>query len=129
MTRYLTLEDILGAAEIILGPQMSVRDLGLLDAAVGRPAASAFGADAYPTIWQKAAALFHSIVASHPFADGNKRMGWAATAAFLEFNGCAARYTEDEAFDLVMDIATGSLADVPKIAVRLEGLFVPPAEG
>lgn len=105
----------------ILGPggAAQVRDIGLLDAAVGRPASSAFGADAYPTIHEKAAALLHSIVSGHPFADGNKRMGWAAGAAFLELNGATLRHTEDAAFEFVMAVATGELRDVAKIAEKL----------
>ncbi|HEY3504822.1 MAG TPA: type II toxin-antitoxin system death-on-curing family toxin [Actinocatenispora sp.] len=121
MTRYLSLATVLAGAEVILGPAPGVRDVGLLDSAIGRPAASAFGADAYPTIWEKAAALLHSIVSGHPFVDGNMRMGWAACVVFLELNGEELHHTEDDAFELVMAVAAGELADVPKIAERLEG--------
>lgn len=120
MIRYLSLDQVLAGAEVILGPAATVRDMGLLDGAVGRPASSAFGVDAYPTLFEKAAALLHSIVSSHPFTDGNKRMGWAAAAAFLQLNGQESHHTEDEAFELVMAVATGAITDVPKIAERLE---------
>jgi len=66
--------------ERLVGPDM-LRDFGLLDSAVMRPQASAFGDDAYPTIHEKAAALLHGLARNHPFVDGNKRTAWAATSS------------------------------------------------
>ena len=48
---------------------------------------TAFGDDAYPDIWTKAAALLQSIVTNHALVDGNKRLGWLSTGVFLEING------------------------------------------
>ncbi|MEX1043623.1 MAG: type II toxin-antitoxin system death-on-curing family toxin [Acidimicrobiia bacterium] len=113
---YLTLEDLLGLVRRLgAGP---VRDLGLLDAAAGRPRSSAFGEDAYPTLQLKAAALLHSIVANHSLVDGNKRLGWIATAVFLDINGETVELGDDEAFQLVLAVAEGRL-DVEDIADRL----------
>ena len=58
--------------ERFVGPDM-LRDFGMLDSAVMRPQASAFGDDAYPTIHEKATALLHGLARNHPFVDGNKR--------------------------------------------------------
>jgi death-on-curing family protein len=63
-----------------------VRDGGLLESAVARPFHSAFGEDAYPTTFEKAAALFHSLIANHPFQDGNKRTAVLALNHFLLAN-------------------------------------------
>ncbi len=52
-----------------------VRDIDMLLAAADRPRASVFGADAYPSLKEKAAVLLHSIARNHPFTDGNKRTG------------------------------------------------------
>lgn len=102
-----------------------MRDLGLLEAAAARPATTVFGADAYPAVLEKAAALLHSIVTSHPLLDGNKRLGWVAAATFLEVNGVGVRDDrEDDAYDLVIDVATGAADDVQVIAKRLAGLVV-----
>lgn len=49
-----------------------------LEAAVMRPAASAFGEDAYGTLAEKAGALLESLVIGHAFMDGNKRVAFAA---------------------------------------------------
>ena len=113
---YLTLEDLLDLTrDLGAGP---VRDVGLLEAAVGRAQASAFGEDAYPTLSEKAAALLHSVVCHHALVDGNKRLGWLAAVVFLDLNGLTVAISNQEAFDLVMDVARGVL-DVPEIAARL----------
>lgn len=87
-----------------------VRDVGLLDSAGSRPRSSAFGADAYPTIPEKAAALLHSLAANHPLVDGNKRLAWLATVVFLDLNGFATDLSDDAAFALVMEAAAGRLS-------------------
>ena len=113
---YIDLEDLLGLVRVLkAGP---VRDVGLLDAAVGRPRSSAFGEDAYPTLALKAAALLHSIAGNHALVDGNKRLAWVATVVFLDLNSSAPNVTKDAAFDLVIDVTTGVL-DVEDIAARL----------
>ena len=64
-----------------------IRDRGLLESAVARPFHSAFRVDAYPTVIEKGLALFHSLIANHPFADGNKRTAVTALEHFLLANG------------------------------------------
>jgi death-on-curing family protein len=64
-----------------------MRDAALLHAAVARPFAT-FGAVAlYPTDFDKAAALLHSLIKSHPFLDGTKRTAFAAAVYFLHERG------------------------------------------
>lgn len=113
---YLDLDDLLGLVRRLgAGP---VRDIGLLDAAVARPQSSAFGADAYPTLELKAAALLHSIVRNHALVDGNKRLAWLAAVVFLDLNARPVEFGDDHAFRLVMEAAQGHL-DVEDIASRL----------
>lgn len=111
MTVFLDLEDLLGMVERLeVGP---VRDVGLLEAAAARPLASAFGEDAYPRLEEKAAALLHSLAKNHALVDGNKRLAWTATIAFLVLNDRRPLLTKDEAFDLVMAVAAGVHDDSP----------------
>ena len=79
---------------------------------------SVFGEDAYPTLELKAAALMHSICKNQALVDGNKRLALLATAAFLRLNGHPFTLSQEEAFDLAMAVAEGSL-DVADIAARL----------
>lgn len=119
MTEYLDLEDLLAAAEAAIGGPVAVRDVGLLDAAAARPRSSVFGADAYPDLDAKAAALLHSIVTGHPLVDGNKRLGWVAVRLFYLLNDADRRPPADEAFHLVVAVADGKIRDVERIAERL----------
>lgn len=125
MTEHLDLDDLLAAAKAAVGREPEIRDIGLLEAAIGRTRATAYGVEAYPDVVDKAAALIHSIVSGHPLVDGNKRLGWVALRLFLRLNELDLRAPHDEAFELVMSIADGSLRDVPEIARRLEVWVVP----
>lgn len=108
MIEYLTLEDALLLIEdLAVGP---VRDLGLLDSALHRPAATLWGRDAYATIDEKAAALLDSMVRNRPLVDGNKRLGWLATLVFLDINGHWIEAPDDDAYQLVMAVAAGELS-------------------
>lgn len=103
---YLTTEDIITINARQLGGQAAIRDAGLVQSAAARPGTVAFGVEAYTTIEDKAAALLHSLTCNHPFVDGNKRTVWVACEVFLNINGRITPLTEDEAFDLVIRIAT-----------------------
>jgi death on curing protein len=91
-TAYLDIEDLLAAADAALAPvQPKIRDVGLLESALARPQASAFGVDAYPSLHGKAAALLESLVRNHALVDGNKRLAWVAMRLFLIVNGSDTR--------------------------------------
>jgi death on curing protein len=119
---YLDLDDLLDLAGRLFGPDVAIRDAGLLGSAAARPQTTVFGADAYPDLWSKAAALLDSIVNNHALADGNKRLGWLATAVFLHLNGVDVSVAgNDDVYDLVMDVAGGhhGVADVADRLRRL----------
>jgi death-on-curing protein len=116
---YLDVEDLLYIAERAVGGPVSVRDVGLLEAASARPRASAFGQPAYPTLHAKAAALLHSILRNHSLVDGNERLGLAAVLAFYWLNGYRLTMTNDEAYEFVLAIAAGERDDLTAIADRL----------
>jgi death-on-curing protein len=106
VTVYLEPEDALAAAAHL---GFHIRDEGLLFSALARPAASAFGVDAYPELERKAAALMHSLARNHPLFDGNKRFAWYLTLAFLRLNEQRLVMPTDTAFDFVLDLARGEL--------------------
>lgn len=123
MTEYLCTEDLLRIAARTIGSQPLVRDYGLLASAAVRPQTTVFGADAYPDLWTKAAALAHSLIRNHPLLDGNKRLGWVAMRVFLELNGEAPLRPDVDAAELfVLAIAAGTLDDVTGIVKRLRAL-------
>ncbi|MEA2217821.1 MAG: death on curing protein [Solirubrobacteraceae bacterium] len=117
---FLDRDALLRVAERTLGVAPVVRDRGLLESALGRPQASVFGEDAYAGIHEKAAALLHSLARNHALVDGNKRLSLAATIAFYGMNGMRLTISNDEAYRLVMSVATGEQDDVLSIAAMLE---------
>lgn len=117
---FLDLDDLLDLARRLLGEPPPVRDAGLLAAAASRPQTTVGGHDAYPSLCAKAAALLESIVTNHALVDGNKRLGWVATAVFLEINGASVSTASNDAvYELVIDVAS-SRVDLEEIAERLE---------
>lgn len=99
MTRYLTPQQVLFIhARLIAttGGEHGIRDLGLLESAVARPQATFDGADLYPDLFLKTAALMESLSQNHPFVDGNKRTAITAAAMFLQLNGYRLQTTNEE---------------------------------
>jgi death-on-curing protein len=87
-----------------------IRDEGLLDAALNRPFATFGGIDLFATPQEKAAAVMHGIITGHPFLDGNKRTGYALARLILQDAGLDIHASENERYDMVIQVATGQLA-------------------
>ena len=111
MIDYLTVEDLMEVARRTTGDQVRVRDAGLLASAVARPRSTVFGQDAYPGLWEKAAALMESLGRNHALVDGNKRLAWNATWFFLGLNGqvLGEPLDNDAAEQFVIEVVTGKL--------------------
>ena len=119
---YLDLDDLIALATVLLGDPAPIRDIGLLGSAAARPRTTAFGTDAYADVWTKAASLLQSIVGNHALIDGNKRLGWLATAVFLELNGHSVATADNDAvFELVLNVAANQ-PDIDWIASALADL-------
>jgi death-on-curing protein len=67
------------------------------------------GADLYPTLVDKAAALGYTFIKNHPFLDGNKRTGHAAMEVFLVLNGYEIRATVDEQEHVMLQVAANEI--------------------
>jgi death on curing protein len=119
LVRYLTLEQVVAIHDAIATP--GIRDAGAIAAAVARPQATVFGQDAYATVWEKAAALLHSLACNHGFVDGNKRAGWTCAMTFLAVNGHELNpgFDVDAAEEFMVAVAEGRFPDVPGIASEL----------
>ncbi|GAB2878755.1 type II toxin-antitoxin system death-on-curing family toxin [Streptomyces mayteni] len=122
--KYLTIQEALDLAELACGAQdVVVRDLGLLSSALHRPQSQLFGVEAYSGLHEKAAALLQSLVVNHPLVDGNKRAGWMCAVVFLDINGVDfSDIDQDEAYELVMDVASGKAENISLITEALRSL-------
>jgi len=112
MIRYLTLIEVLELHRKILeqsGGTLGIRDMGLLESAIAQPRMTFGGEDLYPSLLEKSAALGFSIIMNHPFVDGNKRTGHAATETFLVLNGLEINASVDEQERIVLVIASRKL--------------------
>lgn len=117
---YLSLPDLVHIAERATGQSVTIRDPGLLEAAATRPQATAFGADAYPGLDAKAAALLHSLARNHALVDGDKRLALAAVIVAYGMNGYRLTFSNNAAYELVMHVAAGQLDSVDEIAAILK---------
>jgi death on curing protein len=107
--RYLTAQEAIFINLMMIqlyspGEQVGVKSAALLDSAVMRPQATVFGEDAYPSIYEKAAALFESLGQNHPFQNANKRTAYAALQSFLKANGLRFQFDPVKAAEFTVDM-------------------------
>ena len=57
---------------------------------------------------EKAAVLLESLVGNHALVDGNKRIGWLAIVVFYGLNGIKLEAHDDDAYDLVIGVASST---------------------
>ena len=112
---YLVPADLIVIHEMLIAEFGGMRGIteagfGRLEAAAAAPQVSMFGADIYPDLPGKAAALCDAIVRAHPFSDGNKRVGLVALDLFLARNGATLTATNDQAYTTIMALAQGQLS-------------------
>ena len=96
----------------------------MLASALARPATTVRGAEAYPELAVKAAALLESVAWFHPLIDGNKRTAWTLMVLLLWINGFRNDFTTDEGFDFVVGVAGGAV-DVLGSAAEISRHLVP----
>ena len=81
------------------GGEPGLRDLGALESALMRPQIGY-----YDSLIEEAAALMESLAMNHPFVDGNKRVAFFVTDAFLRMNGHSVDCDNQEAYDYFMGL-------------------------
>jgi death-on-curing protein len=111
---YLTLDDILGIRDQIgaaYNDHFEIMSFNGLMSALAAPRRSAFGAEVFPTLAEKAAALVYALIQNHPFWDGNKRIGTAALKLFLGRNGALLVVSDADLEGFTTAIARGALRD------------------
>ena len=93
---YLTTTDALAIHQILIreyGGADGVRDMGALESALHRPQTGY-----YKDIIEESAALLESMAINHPFLDGNKRVAFGVTEAFLKINGFKIESSSEEIY-------------------------------
>lgn len=91
---YLAKEDILDLHTYAVsryGGLLGIQSQDRLQTALNAPRQEMFGAELYPNIGSKAAALVYLLVKSRPFLGGNEITALLALLRFLEINGVRLR--------------------------------------
>ena len=107
------------------------RSRALIESAVNRPMQSAFGMEIHPTILDKAAALFHSLITNHPFTNGNKRTAVVTIDLYLLANDYCLVLGELEMYQLAKQTAQHNERGISSeeilktIAAKLKSSAVP----
>jgi death-on-curing protein len=91
------------------GGRPGLRDRNLLESALAQPRMTVGGKFAHKTLFDKAAAYGYHICKNHPFIDGNKRVAFVLMDIFLQKNGWEIVAHEEEAYSIMMDLASGTL--------------------
>lgn len=107
---FLELDEVLALHESRLrkyGGSFGIRDLGLLESALGNVEATFGGEFLHTTLFEMAGAYLYGICRNHAFVDGNKRTALACALAFLGLNGIRVNAPEDDLYDLVIGVAEG----------------------
>lgn len=110
---YLTFDVVLAIHDDMIeryGGSHGIRDIGIIQSALARPQASFAGEDLYPTVLDKAAALFHSLIFNHAFVDGNKRTSMTAMSRFLYINGYELNVEKQEFVDFPLRVENKHLS-------------------
>jgi death-on-curing protein len=91
----------------LFGGADGVRDLGLLESALGRPLNKfAYGETGLAAL---AAAYAFGIARNHPFVDGNKRAAFASIIVFLGLNGVDFDAPPEAATAIILGMAAGEI--------------------
>ncbi len=85
------------------GGSLGLRDEGALASAIMRPQLGY-----YDSLIEEAAALMESLANNHPFVDGNKRVAFFVTDAFLRLNGYFIDCDSVEAYEFFMRLFEGN---------------------
>jgi len=119
---FLTLDEVLALhADQIerYGGRPGIREIGLLQSALGVPAATFEGRFLHGSLHEMAAAYLFHLVRDHPFIDGNKRTGLAALLAFLGLNSYWLDADPKELEKFVRSVAAGKISKA-EIAVFVQ---------
>ena len=118
-TSYLSITQVLAIHDQMIkrfGGSAGIKEITLIESAIGRPQATFDGIDLYENLFDKAAALLQSLLKNHPFVDGNKRTALTSAGIFLQINGYRLinYHAEEVAFAIRVDNEQLTLQEISK---------------
>src|SRR5437879_11738767 len=124
MTQYVPTADALFFHKVLTahyGGATGVRDAGALESALHRTQTGYYG-----TIVHEAAALLESLVQSHPFVDGNKRVAFAVVDVFLRINGYVLTADSTAVYDSLLEFLNDGTFDIEHLVPWPQANIVAP---
>jgi death-on-curing protein len=109
---FLTLDEILEIHKDQIdrhGGSLGLRDMHLLESAIGMPMTGFGELYLHNDIFEMAAAYLFHLVQNHPFVDGNKRTGAVVAFVFLKMNGFTLSAVQHDYESLVRSVAQGKV--------------------
>lgn len=91
------------------GGRPGIRDINLLKSSIARPFQTFDNVELYPSTFEKAAAILHSIIKNHPFIDGNKRTGFLAAFTLLFRSDIELTASEKDAYNFAFNLASSQI--------------------
>ncbi len=87
-----------------------IRDENILESALARPS-QRWHYEGTKDLAILAAVYGHGLTTGHPYADGNKRIGFLAMAIFLDLNGLELEVESPDVVRVVRQLAAGDLSE------------------
>ena len=108
---FLTIEEVQelheeGIRQYSPGEPTDITNYGLLASAVSTPSQTFEGEYLYHSLFEIAVAYLIGLACNHAFANGNKRVGFAACSTFLRMNGYQLTLTQDEGVNFTLAVVT-----------------------
>ena len=88
-----------------------INDANLIDSALARPQQLEVYGQPAPDVFDLAASYGYGLTKNHGFSDGNKRTGWILTRLFLADNGVAIKYIAQDAIQVMLGVAAGTVSE------------------
>jgi len=99
-----------------------LRDEGMLESILSIAFQTFDGVELYPSTASKIARIAYGFVCSHPFIDGNKRIGTYVMMVLLELNHIVSEFTDDDIIRIGFELASGKMDDKQLLNLILERL-------
>jgi len=111
--QFIELEIVLAIHEMQIaeyGGSDGIRDMGLLESALGKPQ-NLYAYEPASSIFELAASYAYGISKNHPFIDGNKRAALVTCDTFLKDNSYEIKAGDEETYKTFYLLAAGQVSE------------------
>ena len=110
--KYLTQDQVVRLHQALIetsGGSLDIRDEGMLNSELKTSLQTFDKSELFPSLLDKTTQLAFDLIKSHPFIDGNKRIGTHAMLIFLALNGITLSYNDEDLIDIILKVASNQV--------------------